>query len=133
MQCCAQSKCLYDRSSQYVSVTAIKLKEYYCESYLCATESSNVEGYGSVKWPIREYSPGLEFHSRLTGFVCLARETSNEWIQLLTNPISYAARNRGKYVFVFGATAPQWARASSFTRLLDHIRRTTVGRTPLDE
>ena len=34
----------------------------------------------------------------------------------------------------FGATAPQWARASSFTRLLDHTqRRTTVGRTPLDE
>jgi hypothetical protein len=29
---------------------------------------------------------------------------------------------------------PQWARASSFTRFLDHTqRRTTVGRTPLDE
>jgi hypothetical protein len=34
----------------------------------------------------------------------------------------------------FGATAPQWARASSFTRFLDHTqRRSTVGRTPLDE
>ena len=34
----------------------------------------------------------------------------------------------------FGATAPQWAMASSFTRFLDHIQlRTTVGRTPLDE
>jgi hypothetical protein len=33
----------------------------------------------------------------------------------------------------FGATAPQWATASSFTRFLDHIqRRTTIGRTPLD-
>ena len=33
-----------------------------------------------------------------------------------------------------GATAPQWARASSFTRFLDHTeRRVTVGRTPLDE
>jgi len=32
------------------------------------------------------------------------------------------------------ATAPQWVRASSFTRFLDHIqRRTTVGRTPPDE
>ena len=31
-------------------------------------------------------------------------------------------------------TVPQWARASSFTRFLDHTqRRTTVGRTPLDE
>jgi hypothetical protein len=30
--------------------------------------------------------------------------------------------------------SPQWARASSFTRFLYHIqRRTTVGRTPLDE
>jgi hypothetical protein len=35
---------------------------------------------------------------------------------------------------LFGTTAPQWARAPSFTRFLDHIkRRTTVGRTPLDE
>jgi hypothetical protein len=36
--------------------------------------------------------------------------------------------------FHFGATAPQWAGVSSFTRLLGHTqRRTTVGRTPLDE
>jgi hypothetical protein len=36
--------------------------------------------------------------------------------------------------FVFGATAPQWARASSFTRFLDHKQRcTTVSKTPLDE
>jgi len=29
---------------------------------------------------------------------------------------------------------PQWARASSFTRFLDHTqRRTTLGRIPLDE
>ena len=36
--------------------------------------------------------------------------------------------------FVFGATAPQWARTSSFTRFLYHTqRRTTVGRTSLDE
>jgi hypothetical protein len=39
-------------------------------------------------------------------------------------------------LFVFGATAPppQWARASPLTRFLDQTqRRTTVGRTPLDE
>jgi len=36
--------------------------------------------------------------------------------------------------FFLGATAPQWARVSSFTRFLDHTqRRTIVGRTPLDE
>ena len=38
------------------------------------------------------------------------------------------------FISFFGTTAPQWARASSFTRFLDHMqRRTTVGRTPLDE
>ena len=44
--------------------------------------------------------------------------------------ITYTSQN----FFFFGATAPQWARASSFTRFLDHTqRRTAVGRTPLDE
>jgi len=37
-------------------------------------------------------------------------------------------------LFVFGVTTPQWARASSFTRFLDHTQRlTTVSRTPLEE
>ena len=37
-------------------------------------------------------------------------------------------------LFVFGATAAQWARYSSLARFLDHTQqRTTVGRTPLDE
>ena len=36
--------------------------------------------------------------------------------------------------FFEGCNSPQWAMASSFTRFLDHTqRRTTVGRTPLDE
>ena len=34
----------------------------------------------------------------------------------------------------FWRNSPQWVMASSFTRFLDHTqRRTTVGRTPLDE
>jgi hypothetical protein len=34
----------------------------------------------------------------------------------------------------FRRDSPEWVRASSFTRFLDHTqRRTTVGRTPLDE
>ena len=41
------------------------------------------------------------------------------------------------FVCLFLAPQPppsQWAMASSFTRFLDHTqRRTTVGRTPLDE
>jgi len=37
------------------------------------------------------------------------------------------------YVCLFVVQQPHWARASSFTRFLDHTqRRTTVGRTPLD-
>ena len=36
--------------------------------------------------------------------------------------------------FLFWRNSPQWARASSFLRFLDHTqRRTTIGRTPLDE
>ena len=38
------------------------------------------------------------------------------------------------FTYLFWCDSPQWARASSFTRFLDHTqRRTTVGRTPLDE
>jgi len=41
------------------------------------------------------------------------------------------------YIFetsFFWFNSPQWARASSFTRFLDHTQRcTTVGRNPLDE
>ena len=37
-------------------------------------------------------------------------------------------------LFLARQPPPQWARASTFTRFLDHIRRgPTVGRTPLDE
>ena len=37
-------------------------------------------------------------------------------------------------VHFVGRNSPQCARASSFTRFLDHSQpRTTVGRTPLDE
>jgi hypothetical protein len=44
-----------------------------------------------------------------------------------------------KFLFVFGATAPsppapQWARATAFTRFLEYtLGHTTVGRTSLDE
>jgi len=38
------------------------------------------------------------------------------------------------YLFYFWRKSPQWARASSFTRFLDHTqRRTTIGRAPLSE
>ena len=37
-----------------------------------------------------------------------------------------------RWFSLFGAAAPKWNRASPFTRFLDHTRRNTVGRTPLD-
>ena len=38
------------------------------------------------------------------------------------------------FIFFLWCSSPQWARASSFTRFLDHTqRRITVGRTPLNE
>ena len=49
-------------------------------------------------------------------------------------PLELKSYKTGICFFVFGATDPQWTRASSFTRFLDHTQRpTTVGRTPLDE
>ena len=42
--------------------------------------------------------------------------------------------NKDILLLCFWPNGPQWARASSFTKFLDHTqRRTTVGRTPLDE
>jgi len=38
------------------------------------------------------------------------------------------------FLFYFWWNSPQWARAFTLTTILDHTyRRTTVGRTPLDE
>ena len=43
--------------------------------------------------------------------------------------------NVNTYISIFhDATAPQWARASSFTKFVDHTQRhNTFGRNPLDE
>ena len=47
----------------------------------------------------------------------------------------HACTKKKHSLFVcFWRDSPQWARASSFMRFLDHTQqRTTVGRTPLDE
>jgi hypothetical protein len=46
----------------------------------------------------------------------------------------YILLQEGDIFVCFWRNSPQWARPSSFTRFLNHIqRRTTVGRTPLDE
>jgi hypothetical protein len=68
------------------------------------------------------------FSVRLELNICTPCDRSEQW----TRMISVAAWDTA--FFLFGATAPQGARASTFTRFLDHTqRRTTVSRTPLDE
>jgi len=48
--------------------------------------------------------------------------------------ISVKVWDRKNYIHEKFQWAPHWARASSFTRFLDHTQRcTTVGRTPLNE
>jgi len=63
------------------------------------------------------------FHSCivLICFVCLHMDLHNNL-------------NTAQHIFISEATALRWAMASLFARFLDHTqRRTTVGRTPLDE
>jgi len=56
-------------------------------------------------------------------FFCVSHCTSQIW-----------KLNFSTVLVFFWRDSPQWARASSLSRFLDHTqRRTTVGRTPLDE
>jgi hypothetical protein len=62
------------------------------------------------------------------------RHFGESHVYLQQQDISFNDSNCTVYLFVFGATVPQWARASSFTRFLYHTqRRITVGGTPLEE
>ena len=67
--------------------------------------------------------------------IYLSNIQSIEAVGKLTSSLaSCYTQNLISLLFVLGATAPHWARPSSFTRFLDHTqRRSTVGRTPLNE
>jgi hypothetical protein len=68
-----------------------------------------------------------------TSFLQIVKEKS-EWTQNWLLTVIEVCFGEWVCLFVFVATTPQWAKVSSFTRFLDHTqRRTTVGRTPLDE
>ena len=57
--------------------------------------------------------------------------STNRWVGLWNIEID---TNTPRPFFFLSLSPPQWTRASSFMRFLDHTqRRTTVGRTPLDE
>ena len=59
-----------------------------------------------------------------------------DFVRFAGNPSFQIKRFHFWYLFFFsfGATAPQWAKVSSFMMFLDRTQgRTTFGRTPLDE
>ena len=64
----------------------------------------------------------------------LSLHPSFDWWKENLIPTSSAYRHKiSSSSSSVGATAPHWARASSFTRFIDHSQRGfTVGRTPLD-
>ena len=75
-------------------------------------------------WPPTYIAGPIPF--RIRGRACVAA-------QLTASTRAPHSLVSHKIFFFFGATAPQWARASSFTRFLDHTQRcTTVDMNPLD-
>ena len=95
---------------------------------------------------------GNPFHSVTTGYQqhvanCVVQPGYNQRVFFAQTVVTVPGRqepsfehsnqsitNRRVLFSFFWRDSPQWARASSFTRFLDHKqRRTTVGRTPLDE
>ena len=70
---------------------------------------------------VKHFYTNQERCEMLTGYLSLERWPCDDWLNTL-------------HIFVFGSTAPQWARTTSFTKFLDHTQRhTTVGKTPLEE
>ena len=69
----------------------------------------------------------------IVAFFSILGPTQNfNWFRLINRP-AYQSSVLTALFFIW-RNSPKWARASSFTRFLDHTRRhTTFGRTPLDE
>jgi hypothetical protein len=84
----------------------------------------NLNGYRLIKLHLIYVSSTL----RTAGWRLSSKECSK---------VMHVIKSRGHsssfFSFFLWRNSPQWARASSFLRFLDHIQRTTVGRTPLDE
>ena len=73
---------------------------------------------------------------KVAKFSVIRNNSLRTWVRILLYQLSAPSKVIHRlFVRLFsGATALQWARASQFTRFLDHTQRgTTVGRTPLDE
>jgi len=79
-------------------------------------------------------------HTRCISIVSSSHFKSFPPLLLLLLLLLYRSRRQVQkdacitYLFYFWRNSSQWATASSFMRFLDHTqRRTTVGRTPMDE
>ena len=97
-----------------------------------ASENGTDSGQG-VRWSLSprlpEYTAGVLLHA---GYWCLVICTSEPAATMHYHILTIHSEFYG--LFLFDATVPQWARASSLTRFLHHTQQhTTVGRTPLDE
>ena len=102
-------------------------KEVACDSVdrpQLAPRYGRDSGFVKTVMKIQIQKQGMEFFDQLIGCSVL-RKNPGKWSRLL--PVNFC-------LFVFGPKAPQWARASLFMWFLYQTqRRTTVGRTPLDE
>ena len=103
--------------------------------YVSSIESDGIHTY-HFELTVRQW---VNLNSISTCSVCQHFPTSPVFsmpylIQFITR-VHFASTVYRNYIFFScGAIAPQWARASSFLRFLDHtLRRNTVGRTALDE
>jgi hypothetical protein len=140
--------CLRVGRNTHVTISGFDYRSYYWKMcHVCRVYSENNLGY----------SMGLEC-STLGVFVwrcwahrcqnALCRPRDNKITSYLTLKDAISLRDQhletemppvmvsspSSYFSFFWRNSAQWARASSFTRFLDHTkRRNIVGRTPLDE
>ena len=111
-----------------------------------AVSKASLQGLGVSRLETYQTLSVVEYEVAFKGLI---RNTQKRLLYREDNTFRKASRLRVQHIhmlvfvvvvvvvlfcFVCGATAPQWARATSSTRFPDHKqRRTTVGRTPLDE
>ena len=88
-------------------------------------------------WMLCVHCVLLQVSAAFYGHHKLVFQAHEQKVCFLGKDLSFTSSEYGILVtwFVcFWRDSPQWARASSLSRVLDHTqRRTTVGRTPLDE
>jgi len=120
---------IYDARS-HLHQTAISISEHvFNTKYRCLCVPVNGSWLLDFVYIIFMTS-SFNIHKIFTAFCYVNFHTSDK----PRNPTSCSDLHNYCCLFVFDATAPQGARASSFTRFLDHTQwRTTVDRIPLDE